>query len=129
MSALQTFSEKVTTRIAGPAPSSAVTTSAGVGAPDWTALLEQIMQLVMSLLADCSMSDTKVVAAARKPNILQRARFKSQVYRELRSSGTSRWRSEAASVCSGILDEAAEASEEELLDVVFETSNDDWLLI
>ena len=129
MSVLEGFATKVAERVAGPEPSAAETTASGIGVPDWTALIEMIMELVMSLLGTCTANDTKVVAAAKKPNILQRVRFKSQVYRQLRQSTTTRWRNESAAICKGLLEQAEDSTEAELLDVVFETRNADWLAI
>lgn len=124
------FAHKIAIRVAGPQPSGDGPNEAGVGAGDFTALLDLIMQIVTTLIDRCpSNSDAKVVAAIRKPGFLVRGRFRSQVMAACSQCYTYRWREQSGNVAQAMLDEAAAATDAELLAVLFHAKNEDWLAI
>ena len=119
---LVSFATSVAETVAGPQASDEF----GV---DWTSLIELVMQIVSSLMENCSARDSKVVQAIKKPGLFQRARFKAQVHGHCQSCYTYRWRDQSGNIAEAMLKKAAEMSDAELAAVVFESRNDDWILV
>ena len=120
---LQNFAESVAVRVAGPQGSDDDVSL------DLPALIELVMQVVMTMLDSCKANDSQVVKAITKPGIIQRARFKAQVFAACSSCHTSRWRDQSGAIAEAMLQQASDMNEAEVNLVVFETRHDDWILV
>jgi len=127
MSHAEAFCKAAATRVVGPVNSSGSTDE--IGAPDLAALFELIMQIVTTIIDKCpSNTDAKIVQTIRKPNLIARARFRREAAKACDECWTYRWQSQAGPISQAIWDEAAAASDADLLAALFTLKNDDWVL-
>ena len=120
---LQKFGEAVAVTVAGPQGDDQSV------AVDWTALIELVMQIVTSLLSDCSAHDSKVVKAIKAPSLFQRVRFRSLASKACNQCFTYRWRDQSGVIAEAMIQQAAGMSDADVAALVFEVRHDDWILV
>ena len=107
---LQDFAEGIAANVTG-VPKSTVSGHIDVGVVEWVVLIELIMSIISTLMAECQQSKSELMTSILYPNIWQRVRFRSLVRQECRSCSLPQWRSEANKVTDALL--AAGKTEEE----------------
>ena len=120
---LEEFANTAAEKVAGAKPAE------GEAALDFAAIIELVMSIVSQIVDNCPASDAEVVKAVKKPNLVQRAKFRALVSRECNNCWRAHLKDQSGKVSQAMLELAESTPEADALAVVYEARNPDWMLI
>lgn len=130
-STLEVFSEKVvhgTLNIQPKKKGESDELNLGLDITAITALIEVVAQVILEIMTNCS-DKQRLPTSVKKPNFMQRIRFRAAVKDAVESSGNLRAKVYAGRLADNVMKEAATLTEEEILKIVDEAETlDNWII-
>jgi hypothetical protein len=127
-SSLEQFAEKVVNTALNTKPE---TKEGDVGAIDiaaLTQLIEVVAQVVMEVMNNCPAKST-LALSVKKPNFMQRVRFRNAVKGAVDSCGNFKLRALSGKLAEVSIAEGAKLTDDEIAKIVDESENlDNWLI-
>ena len=93
------------------------------------AMVEMIMQIIMSLVQNCPKNNAAIASIIKKPNIRQRANFRSQVMNSCECCFRAQFRRQSGAIADECLTAASALTDGEIASIIFDASNPDFIVI
>jgi len=129
MSHLQTFSEKVVAQATNTQPESLNEAALGIDFVAILKMIELIGTIITELTAMCPNQAVGMKASIKKPNWLQKVKFRFKVIEHARASGISKAVAMSGKLADACIDIAGKMTEDEISKIILEAEPTDNLLI
>ena len=123
MSAMETFANNVTREVAGGVDEKEV-----VRGFDLASIAILVMQVVIEVLKNCPAPAARIIDAAKKPRMLQKARFAALVSSRCCDHASDTVRQNHSRIAIACLSVASQTNETELLAIINEAKSDNLLV-